>query len=295
MTQTVYGTTVGILIDDGAKTFILNRDILDDTTSFMYGGGDELTDITNPVLSVSVTHGARVPAGILTDVEAGQAIISIYDDARDYDPANLARTTILNEGAGMAIEVGGFRVFTGYIDTVEHTLAGSVTTFTCQDAIPRLSQMDVAITLNAGTCIAQMQQVLDAIGWPADQFIVLGSPVASRAEDPIVMSAWAALNRIRDAELGDLWISHEGAIVFRARGDTTTVGEVSHLASIPDIGDAPGIPLADITTSLRRTTIVNHVAIDMTDPTPDREYFADTAGGRGRSSFTGTEDDLRLT
>lgn len=288
MSQTIFGAEIAVQVDFGAAPIILGRDILD-ATALLTPADDALEDVTATVLALDSQWGARDPRGILTDVEAGRATISLLDPARDYDPGNDSTTKVLVAGANGRYLVDGAPAFTGYVDTIEHSTAEGVTTIVLQDAIPRLSNAAAALTLESASTADQLAAVLDSIGWPADKRITYGSPAAFRDADPIVLSGWLAVNRVRDAELGDLWVDRAGRVAFRTRADPVSTTPVA------TVGDAPGIPLLDILSQLRRASIVNHVAVDMTDPTPDRQWADQGSMGlNGRKSHANTQDVLRL-
>jgi hypothetical protein len=254
--------------------------------SILHGGGSEMSDITNPVLSMDVTWGSRSPAGLLTEVEAGQATISILDPLRDFDPANLGATAALNAGVLGQITVDGNPAFTGYLDSAEHTLAGMVSTIVLKDALPKLSNMAVVTQLPIGATDLQFVNVMDALG--ITDYTILGGTGIDRDTEPIVMNAWAALQRIRDAEAGALYIDRAGEIVFLTRGYSSSPG------SRGDIGDG-GIPLMDIITMLDRNSIVNYVAVDMTDPTPDLFYRDDSSiAHNGQLGYSRSQEELLI-
>lgn len=287
MSTTVAGAEVAVQLDLGEVPIILGRDILD-ATAILTDVEGSYSDIDPVVMGAHWTWGSNDPRGLLTDVESGRAIIDVLDPARTLDPQNASRTTILSPGAHGRVLVDGVPAFTGYLDGVDFALADGIATVLLQDAIPRLSGQTVVTTLAPGWTTTQLAAVLDAVGWPASLRVVYGSPTAYRDEDVIVMSAWAALLRIRDAELGDLWIDRAGRVAFRCRGiapDATTAAE---------LGDA-ATAVGDLRTTLRRVAIVNHVALDMADPTPDREWAdGPSVALNGRRSVSHAADDLKL-
>ena len=282
----MYGAVVTVKLDIGGPPIILGRDILD-STALSTPASTAMTDLTAPVLSINASWGSHDPRGILTDVEAGSCTISFLDVARDMDPGNVDAVGVMTPGANGQVLVDGDPVFTGFMDFVSHDLANGVTTVILQDAVARLSAMTVAVTLSAGGTFDQLDQLMAAVGWTA-YHVVGGSENQHRLEDAIVMSAWAALNRLKDAELADLWVDRAGVVQFRPRdGDAPDVG--------PDVGDSPAIPLMDLVTTNRRVGIVNDIVIDMDDPYPDRHYDAPSSVGRnGRRSVSFDQASLRL-
>lgn len=293
MARTMFGASVAVEIDFGITPIILGRDILD-ATAILHGGGSELADVTGIVLNIDCVWGAREPRGILTDVEAGRATITILDPDRNYDPGNEDRPTVLTAGANGRIKVDGNFAFAGYLDGIEHSLASGVTTVVLADAIPRLSTMAVSTRLDADETVGQMLALVAVMPFapeadPTTPLATYGDGVTWRGEDEIADNAWAALNRLRDAELGHLWIDRIGRIAFAGRDFTEWPdGAVG-------IGDSPFVPLLDIFSALKRLAVVNNVTVSFDDPTPDRIYSEPGSVGRyGRRSLSADSNDLRL-
>jgi hypothetical protein len=219
-------------------------------------------------------------------VVTGRAELVLSDPQRELDPLNEASAANGALGAAGRVTVDGYPAFSGYLSEVSHDLAAGTTRLVLLDGLSLLHQQDVALTLAAANTWAQATQLLDAIGWPAQLRVTYGAPVTARQADAFVGSAFEALERLRDAELGDLWLDPGGRLAFRARS-------YPRPSTPRALIGCEGIALETIVTERRRIGLVNHVVLDMADPDPDRvAYDAESVAANGRRSVTGKESDL---
>lgn len=262
MPTEIAGALVSVQVDVGETPFILDRDLLDLETSILTPADEAMSDLTCQVLSGQWQWGAPAANGILTDVVTGTAELAFADPNRTLDPLNAESPILGRIGNAARVLVDGTPAFTGVISNIVHEAGEGVSTLTLADHLSLLHQQSVSIAWVRTTTLAQFQALFAAIGWPADRVVLYGATTTQRLADEFVGTAFEALTRLRDAELGDLWADRQGRIAFRSRGypRPTTLTAV--------IG-CDGIAMASLASELRRIGIINHVLVDM-DPGADR-------------------------
>jgi hypothetical protein len=285
MPTTIDGATVAVQLDVGEPPFILDRDHLDGAGSELTPLAEAYSDITCEILFAEWIRGAAVANGILTDTQTGRAEFTFADPERVLDPLNPSAARV-RLGAYGRVLVDGEPAFTGLLAAATHDLGELTSTVVLLDAFSRLHQQSVSIAWAAGTTVAQIDALLDAIGWPADERAIYGAPATTRLAETFVGTAFEALERLRDAELGDLWIDGAGRLAFRSRNFEPP----SEIRATIGCG---GILLETVITEARRIGLINHVLVDMEDPTADRQWQDSASVGlNGRRTYRSAEADL---
>jgi hypothetical protein len=293
MANVIAGAAIAILADLGTAPFILDVHELDREDSLLTPANDATEDISDDVLTASWAWGAGKWAGPRTIPEAGQATIAVVDPERVYDPTNDLSPAVLRPGARIQITVDDEPSWTGYLADVSHAMYLGQTTLKAEDGIARAARMVYGGSLAAGTTVEQLTQLLDAVGWPAEDRIVYGSPAASRNATNPVSNVLAELVRLAICEVGDVWCDRLGRIAFRCRDGAPE-------QTIPIVG-LGGAHLDDAITTISKDGIVNHVLLEPLTPTPPavagpaREWTDPASMARhGRRSWRGRQDDLQL-
>jgi hypothetical protein len=287
MPTTIAGALVAIQADLGVTPFILDRDELDRETSILTPEGEAMSDLTCEILAGQWTWGAPAANGILTDVTTGRAELTLADPNRTLDPLNEASPYLTRIGAPARILIDGTPAFTGVITNVAHEAADATSTLELADHLSLLHQQAVSVDWDAASTADQFGDLLDLIEWPADLRILYGATTTARLADEFVGTAFEAVTRLRDAELGDLWADHQGRIAFRSRGYPRPTAETLILG-------CEGVAMASFSAELRRIGIINHVLIDF-DPSADRTYLdAASIAAHQKRSYQGKEADLRF-
>lgn len=285
MPTLIAGALVSIQVDVGDAPFILDRDQLDLESSILTPVGEAMSDLTCDVLSGQWQWGAPAANGILTDVITGVAEIAMADPNRTLDPLNQDSPIIGRIGNPGRILIDGTPAFTGVITNIVHEAGEGVSTISMADHLSLLHQQSVSIGWSRSLTSTQLAELFTAIGWPADGSILYGATTTKRLADAYVGTAFDALSRLRDAELGDLWADHQGRIAFRSRGyprPTVPVGIIG----------CDGIAMASLAAELRRVAIINHVLVDF-EPGADRQRQDPISiAAHNRRSFTAKEADL---
>lgn len=286
MGTVIAGAEVAIQADLGETPFILNRDFLNLESSLLYPIDEAMTDLTCEVLSGQWTWGAPASNGILTDVTTGRASIALADPNRTLDPLNDDSPANPRIGNPARILIDGTPAFYGVITNVTHEAGEMVSTIELADNLSLLHQQSVSVAWARESTSAQFIALLDQIGWPAEDRIIYGATTTARLAEDFVGTAFEAVARLRDAELGDLWADHQGRLAFRSRGFPRSTVERLILG-------CDGVAMSSLSAELRRIGIVNHVLIDFEEPTPDRNYLdAASISAHQRRSYQGKEADL---
>jgi hypothetical protein len=221
----------------------------------------------------------------LTDVTTGVAEIALADPNRTLDPLNDESPIVGRVGNPARILVDGTPAFSGIVSNIIHEAGEAVSTVTLADPLALLNQQSVSVSWTRALTSEQFAELFTAIGWPPDKTILYGATVTKRLADQFVGTAFEALTRLRDAELGDLWVDHQGRIAFRSRGyPRPTVARA--------VLGCGGIAMESFATEVRRISIINSVLVDM-DPGADR-LKEDTAsiGAHQRRSYAEKESNL---
>lgn len=279
------GALVSIQVDLGETPFILDRDLLDLESSVLTPTTEAMSDLTCQVLSGNWVWGAPSANGILTDVVTGRAEIALADPNRTLDPLNEESPVIGRIGNPARILIDGTPAFTGVVVNIIHEAGEGVSTLELADNLSLLHQQSVSVAWTRAPTSSQFTQLMTALGWDPELLVLYGATVTKRLADPFVGTAFEALTRLRDAELGDLWADHQGRISFRSRGQPR-----------PDtpkgIIGCGGIAMASLAAESKRIAIINHVLIDM-DPGADRQrQDAASVSLHQRRSFRSSEAEL---
>lgn len=285
MPTTIAGALVSIQVDVGDAPFVLDRDNLDGSSSILTPADEAMSDLTCEILAGRWQWGAPAANGILTDVVTGTAEITMADPDRTLDPLNDESPIVGRIGNPARILVDGTPAFTGSIINIIHEAGDGITTLSLADPLAILNQQSVSVSWTRAATSAQFDQLIAAIGWPSDRLVLYGATTTKRLADLFVGTAFDALTRLRDAELGDLWADHQGRIAFRSRG-------YPRPATARGILGCDGIAMESFAAELRRIAIINHVLVDM-DPGADRQRTdAISIAAHQRRSYRGAEADL---
>lgn len=290
MGEVVSGAYIEILAELAEVPFVLGRDLLGDE---LLGPGETMADITHEAWHVRSRRGTSDPYGPLTKVRSGQLVVDLWDPSRRYDPQreNGGRITF---GAAVELRVDGEPAFVGRLEAIDHTYMDRTSVLTVGDGVSRLQAHTLplddglGVGIAAGSTFDQLGAVLDELDIAADQRILYGSPTAFRLDiDPDTLQAWAWLQSIALAELGDLWVDRYGRIAFRGR-------HAAPDGTIRATIGAQGIACDGLFVQHERRAYVSGVNLTMLDG--DRRSFADTAAEatHGERRISVSEDELRL-
>ena len=256
--------------------------ILDDVTQGLLGtgtlaGADTWTDLSQWVRSGNTARPASREQGPLYSYGAGTCSIVLNNADGRFDPDNLAGPYVA-AGATDLTAMTPVRVraawagvtyplFAGFTDSwdddgVNYGGRYAETTVTATDAQKVLAGIRLPVRSPAGSgeaTGARVTRILTGAGW------YTGSGLARiAAGDSTVQAtvyddtAWGLMQAAADSEIGELYISGSGAVVFRNR--QALLEEARSNTSQATFGDGPGeLPYRSVTRARDDTTIANDI------------------------------------
>ena len=286
----VKGADVVILADLEPVPFILDVHELDREESVLTPEDDALGAVECEVVYASWSWGSSEWQGPLTTPDAGTCELVLADPTRKYDPGNPAVARPIQLGSPLVVQVDGARAWSGYVRAVEHDYGAGTTTLQGADALAALAQVAYDGLTPAGTTWAVLDAILDSVGWRQDLRVKHGAPAAYRTAGLDPENGWPALVRNALAEGGLLWVDRQGRVAVAARG----LLEPSPSDDPPVIG-CGGADLGQLTSSVERPGIRNHVLVDATDTQPTLQWTnGSSIAAYGRRTLRVKRDELRL-
>jgi hypothetical protein len=186
-------------------------------------GGDLLVDVTDHVASVSISRGK---SNELDRYTAGNASVTLHNDDRVFDPfyeAGPYFTQILPRKE-VAIETNGIRQFSGFIDDWDLQYQLGNKSFATVSAVDGFIQL-TATQLNEFTNIEEKsgERVLkilnrSEVAWPTGRRDIEQGQRTLQADTVAEnTNVLQYLQLIASTEVGQIFISKEGALVFQDR------------------------------------------------------------------------------
>jgi hypothetical protein len=275
--------------------FVLNDAVkgkLDNTEYTL--GGDRFFDITDRLISASTSRGKNQA---LDRIDAGQLNIVLDNFDRLFDPLyeNGTYYTQLIPGKEIRISCNGFPVIYGFVDDLDIAYEPgnrSVVSFQAADAlsdltINNLPEVSPAVELSG----ARVTRILDLpeIAWPADRrSIDTGNSFMSDTDISEGTQAVAYLQLIATSEAGELFVSKDGKLVFKARNSPPGVIDLI----FTDEGTIPGyttIPFAELGVVYGTEELYNRIVLTNDFPSFPDEASAEDAESQavyGPRSYT---------
>lgn len=259
------------------------------------------TDISEWVLGVSTTRGARRIESPVIRYEPGTATILLDNSDRRFDPANLAGPYVA-AGVTQVTPMRAMRIRAIWSGITYDIWRGFADEWRIQYADPSWSQVvlsgtdafKVLANFNraAGPAVgagedasARVNRILDSIGWSAtDRFINMDS-FAGGVTNPLSPTTLQAttladntLTELRltaDSEIGELYIDGAGRVAFRIRQAMMIAGR--SVTSQVSFGDGGGgeLPFEELDVAYDEATVWNRALITRTGGT--QQQADDTA------------------
>lgn len=212
-------------------------------TGIQYAGTGNFTDVSNDVVSVSISRGK---SSLTYDhFEAGTASLELVDYSSQYLPTNTTSPYYPNISPMRPIRVtatwsgGTKRLFRGYIDNwqVEWRPQEQYARvrITATDAIKVLTKFDTVYTGTDGdTPGERINDMLDDKGWPAAfrDIDLAGHAVTLVQEAADRRSLITSIQDIEFADQGAFFIDGEGKVVWRGRSNAYPVGQQFLLSDV---------------------------------------------------------------
>lgn len=213
-----------------------------------FGGAAAFVDITDRVRSGSTSRGASRFEGVYARAEAGTAEVVLDNLDAALDPTNLdgpyvaAGETQVRPMRAWRIRADGFDLWRGFADSWDLTypLSGhdAVCTLRGTDGVKVLANFDPPETAGAvEDSGARVNRILDLAEWP-DEDREVDTGVSTMQAASIAAPAWTELVLTADSEIGELYLSGAGKVVYRNRHALLTDTRSTTPQAV--FGDAPG-------------------------------------------------------
>jgi hypothetical protein len=258
-----------------AQSMILDQGILD--TNILGNATDIIVDVSDQVNGITTRRGRNAEAD---QFQTGTCTMRIVDQNGDFNPMNISgpyygllepmrKLQITATYNGITYPVfSGF--ITGYSTQTPQESNDNVayTTITAVDAF-RLAQ-NAQISTVAGTSAGQLSgqrinNLLDAISWPATMRDVDAGQTTMQADPGTARTALAACQTVATSEYGAFYVDATGSFVFQDRALTS-----SSIGATPTVfsdNATPGILYFDAAWVLNDVLVYNQANITRTGGT----------------------------
>jgi hypothetical protein len=268
------------------------KGVLDNTEYTL--GGDRFFDITDRLISASTSRGKNTA---LDRIDAGQLNIVLDNFDRLFDPLyeNGQYYTQLIPGKEIRISCNGFPVIYGFVDDLDIAYEPgnrSVVSFQAADALSDLTINNLPeVFPDVELSGARVTRILDLpeIAWPADRrSIDTGNSFMSDTDITEGTQAVTYLQLIATSEAGELFVSKDGKLVFKARNSPPGVIDLI----FTDEGTIPGyttIPFAELGVIYGTEELYNRIVLTNDFPLFPEEANAEDAESQllyGPRSYT---------
>ena len=192
-----------------------------------------IVDVSDVINTITTNRGRNAQAD---QFQTGTMSLRIVDQNGDFNPQNPASPYYTLLSPMRKVQITGtyagvtYPIFQGYITSYTTTTplnANDVvyTTITAVDAF-RLAQ-NAQIATVAGTSAGQLSgarinNLLDAISWPASMRDIDTGLTTMQADPATQRTALAAMQTVETSEYGALYVDAAGSFVFQDRTVTTT-------------------------------------------------------------------------
>jgi hypothetical protein len=256
-----------------AQAMILDTGILD--TNVLADSTAVIVDVSDVVNSIETMRGRNPQAD---QFQTGSLTMRIVDQNGDFNPQNSSSPyyTFLTPMRKVQITATyasvTYPIFSGFITSYTTTTPKNAedvvyTTITAVDAF-RLAQ-NAQISTVAGTSAGQLSgarinNLLDAISWPASMRDIDAGLTTMQADPGTARTSLAAMQTVEISEYGALYVDAAGSFVFQDRA--VTVGSI---AGTPTVFNDNGTAISyfDAVWRLDDTLVYNSASITRTGGT----------------------------
>jgi hypothetical protein len=278
----------------------LTRFVLDDVvkgvldnTEFTLGG-DRFFDITDRLVSASTSRGKNTA---LDRIDAGQLNLVVDNFDRLFDPLyeDGFYYSQLIPGREIRISCNGFPVIYGFVDDLDIAYEPgnrSVVSFQAADALSNLTINNLPeVFPDVELSGARVTRILDLpeVAWPTDKrSIDTGNSFMSDTDISEGTQAVAYLQLIATSEAGEVFVSKDGNLVFKARNSPPGVIDLffTDEASIPGYTT---VPFSELGVVYGSEQLYNRIVLTNDQPTFPDEAIAEDAESQvvyGPRSYT---------
>jgi len=212
-----------------AQAMILDSGLLG--TNVLADSASVIVDVSNQVDSIQTIRGRNAQAD---QFQTGTLTMRIVDQNGDFNPQNPSSpyynllTPMRKVQITATYGAVTYPIFSGFITTYQTTTPKNAldvvyTTITAVDAF-RLAQ-NAQISTVAGTSAGQLSgarinNLLDAISWPASMRDVDAGLTTMQADPGTARTSLAAMQTVETSEYGALYVDPAGSFVFQDRSVT---------------------------------------------------------------------------
>jgi len=256
-----------------AQAMILDSGILG--TNILADSASVIVDVSNVVDSIQTMRGRNPQAD---QFQTGSLTMRIVDQNGDFNPQNPSSpyynllTPMRKVQITATYGAVTYPIFAGFITTYTTTTPKNAndvvyTTITAVDAF-RLAQ-NAQISTVAGTSAGQLSgarinNLLDAIAWPATMRDVDAGLTTMQADPGTARTSLAAMQTVETSEYGALYVDAAGSFVFQDRA--VTAGSTGK-APVVFNDNGTGIGYFDAVWRLDDTLVYNSASITRTGGT----------------------------
>jgi len=236
---------------------------LDDAVYGLLGtgtlGGYQLVDLTDQVLSISITRGRNRE---LEQYNAGTASVRFKDPQRILDPLNASSPYYPYVGPRQPIQIyaNGIAIYTGFVTDWEldydFVVAGDVNTASCSDAFTVLANQNMnEWTPTAQLTGARVEAVLNRpeVTYQGPYVIKTGSSTLGAFLVSAGTNVLNYLQLVSASEQGNLFIASDGTLTFTGRAYNPVVSELTFA------DDGTGLPYSKLTNAFGDELLYNYI------------------------------------
>ena len=212
-----------------AQAMILDSGLLD--TNVLADSASVIVDVSNQVNSIETKRGRNAQAD---QFQTGTLTMRIVDQSGDFNPQNPSGPFFQLLTPMRKVQITAtygavtYPIFSGFITSYQTSTPKNATdvvytTITAVDAF-RLAQ-NAQISTVAGTSAGQLSgarinNLLDAISWPASMRDVDAGLTTMQADPGTARTSLAAMQTVETSEYGALYVDAAGSFVFQDRNVT---------------------------------------------------------------------------
>ncbi len=257
-----------------AQTIILDTGILD--TNVLGDAAAVIVDVSSQINRIETNRGRTA---LSDQFQTGTLTLRIVDQNGDFNPQNVTGpyynllTPMKKVQISATYSSVSYPIFQGFITSYVTTYPDesgedvAITTIQAVDAF-RLAQVAQISTVTGATAGdlsgTRINQLLDAISWPATMRDVDAGLTTMQADPGTNRTALQALTTVATSEYGALYVDATGSFVFQDR--SVTAGSIGGTPTV-FADNGTGIDYFDATWILNDTLIFNKATITRTGGT----------------------------
>ena len=236
---------------------------LDDAVYGLLGtgtlGGYQLVDLTDQVLSISITRGRNRE---LEQYNAGTASVRFKDPQRILDPLNASSPYYPYVGPRqpMQIYANGIAIYTGFVTdwdlAYDFVVDGDVNTASCADAFTVLANQNMnQWTPTAQLTGARIEAVLNRpeVTYQGPYVIKTGSSTLGAFLVSAGTNVLNYLQLVSASEQGNLFIASDGTLTFTGRAYNPVVSDLTFA------DNGTGLPYSKLTNAFGDELLYNYI------------------------------------